>query len=117
MPLCDTTYFPCKEEKAGNYYLLCCSAWSLQLRSDPARDGMVYICSRQKDLFFFKEKPKKPKKPPWKRSIKINTFTVETFGGLQEHVKDLHKVGGRKTLAAQVLQKGQGLALHTRSAG
>lgn len=58
------------------------------------------------------------KKPPWKCSIKINTFTVDTFGGLQESVKDLHKVGGKKKPpAAQVLQKGQGLVLHTRSAG
>lgn len=50
-------------------------------------------------------------------NIKINTFTVETFGGLQEPVKDLYRAGGRKTPAAQVLRKGQGLALHTRSAG
>lgn len=42
---------------------------------------------------------------------------METFRGLQEPAQNLYKLGGRKTPAARVLQKGQGLALLNGSTG
>lgn len=67
--------------------------------------------------YFFLRKIKKPKKAPMEVQNPNKYFYCGDLWGLQEHVKDLHKVGGRNTLAAQVPQKGQGLALHTRGAG
>lgn len=91
-------------------------AQSLQLKSEPASDGMVHIYGSQRRE---KNKPKLEKKNNNKRkpSIKISSLhCVETFRGLQEHVKNLYKLKGRKPLAAQVLQKGQGLTPLDRSA-
>lgn len=49
---------------------------------------------------------------------KQTAFTVWRLSGVfKKTVKTLYKPGGRKTPAAQVLQKGQGLTLLDRSAG
>lgn len=42
---------------------------------------------------------------------------METLRGLQEPVKNLYELGGRKTPAARALEKGQGLTLLKGSAG
>lgn len=61
--------------------------------------------------------PKKPQQQQKKSNIKTNSLhCAETFRGIQEPVKNLYKLGGRKTSAARVLQKGQGLTLLDRSA-
>lgn len=92
-------------------------AQSLQLKSEPARDGMVHIDRSQRREKNPKTKLEKKNNKKRKASVKISSLhCVETFRGLQEHVKNLYKLKRKKTMAAQVLQKGQGLMLLNKSA-